>query len=244
MRAMILAAGLGTRMQPLTFDKPKALIEVNGKTLLEISINNLIRYGFRDIIVNVHHHANQVIEFLNNSRFDAQIEISDETDRLLDTGGAIVHARSFLDQGKPFLVHNVDIVSNIDLQYLYERHMNSYAIATLAVSKRESSRVFLFDNQMALAGWRNMITGKVIITNLSKMLTAFAFSGIHIISPDIFNLLPHQGEFSMVEAYLKLCKNYIIQGVELSNSEVIDVGKPENIEIASKFLKKINRNIF
>jgi len=238
MRAMILAAGLGTRLLPLTADKPKALIEVNGKTLLEICINNLISFGFNQIIVNVHHHAQQVIDFLRNSNFNAQIDISDETERLLDTGGALVHARKFLDQGDPFLVHNVDIISNIDLYYLFQYHLNSSALASLALSKREASRVFLFNEQMALSGWRNMITGKVIITNPSKVLTAFAFSGIHVISPEIFNYLPSKGEFSIVDAYLKISKEFLIQGVDLSRFDVIDVGNPDSLQIASQFVPK------
>jgi len=238
MRAMILAAGLGTRLLPLTADKPKALIEVNGKTLLEICINNLISFGFTQIVVNVHHHAQQIIDFLKNNSFNAQIDISDETERLLDTGGALVHARKFLDQGDPFLVHNVDIISNIDLHYLYQYHLNSGALASLAVSKREASRVFLFDEQMALSGWRNMVTGKVILTNPSKVLTAFAFSGIHVISPEIFKHLPPKGEFSIVDAYLKISKEFLIQGVDLSHSDVIDVGKPDSLKLASQFVAK------
>lgn len=240
MKAMILAAGLGTRLLPLTADKPKALIEVNGKTLLEICINNLISFGFNQIVVNVHHHAKQIIDFLHHSSFNAQIDISDETERLLDTGGALVHARYLLDQGEPFLVHNVDIISNIDLHNLYQYHLNSSALASLAVSKRESSRVFLFDDQMVLSGWRNMVTGKVVIINPSKMLTAFAFSGIHVISPQIFKHLPVKGEFSIVDAYLKLSKEFLIQGVDLSHSDVIDVGKPDNLELASQFVTRKN----
>ncbi len=236
MRAMILAAGLGTRLMPLTADKPKALVEIGGKTLLEICISNLINYGFKDIVVNVHHFADQIINFVEKLDVKARIEISDETNRLLDTGGALVHARKFLDSGEPFLVHNVDILSNIDLYSLYQTHLNSSSLATLAVSKRESSRVFLFDNQMSLCGWRNMVTGKAIITKPSQALTAYAFSGIHVISPQIFSHLPHQGEFPIVDAYLKLSKDFFIQGVDLSHSQVIDVGKPESLGLASNFI--------
>lgn len=235
---MILAAGLGTRLLPLTLDKPKALIEINGKTLLEICINNLISYGFNHIVVNVHHHSQQVIDFIKNANFNVHIDISDETERLLDTGGALVHARKFLDQGEPFLVHNVDIISNIDLRYLYQYHLNSTALASLAVSKRESSRVFLFNDQMVLSGWRNMVTGKVIITNPSKSLTAYAFSGIQIVSPEIFMHLPPKSEFSIVDAYLRISKDFLIQGVDLSHFDVIDVGKPDSLKLASQFVAK------
>ncbi|MDI3527633.1 MAG: hypothetical protein PWR03_1816 [Tenuifilum sp.] len=236
MKAMILAAGLGTRLLPLTETKPKALVEINGKTLLEICIDNLKKNGFNEVVVNVHHHAQQVIEFLSKRDFGVKLFISDESDRLLDTGGALVHARKFLDDNQPFLVHNVDIISDIDLKRLYTLHMDTSAIATLAVSKRESLRVFLFNNDMVLSGWRNMLTGKSIITRQENELVAYAFSGIHVISPEIFNFLPATGEFSIVDAYLKISTSSEIKGVDLSKNKVIDVGKPQSLEQAASFL--------
>ncbi|HOA10001.1 MAG TPA: nucleotidyltransferase family protein [Tenuifilaceae bacterium] len=240
MKAMILAAGYGTRLLPLTQNKPKALIEVGGKPLLEHCIENLINFGFNEIVINTHYFASQVISFLNSKTFDANIFISDETERLLDTGGGIFKARQFLDGNEPFLVHNVDIISNIDLAELYNIHGQADILATLAVNQRDSSRVFLFNNDMQLAGWRNMVTGKVIISNFSPQLTAYAFCGIHVISPRIFSAIKATGVFSIVDIYLNLCKDYRIQGVNLPNNFILDVGNPDSIAIAESFLHSCN----
>lgn len=237
MKAMILAAGLGTRLMPLTADKPKALVEVGGKTLLEHCIENLISQGFTHIVVNVHHFAPMVCDFLSRHKFNASIFVSDESERLLDTGGGIIHARQFLDGEEPFLVHNVDIISDINLKELVDIHAENDALATLAVSRRESSRVFLFDEDMLLSGWRNMLTGKSIFPNMHKtVLDAYAFAGIHVISPRIFELISTQGVFSIVDAYLNLCKDNRIIGVSLDNNFILDVGKPDSLMQAKKFL--------
>jgi len=237
MKAMILAAGLGTRLMPLTADKPKALVEVGGKSLLEHCIDNLISQGFNHIVINVHHFAPMIYEFIANRRFDASIFISDESERLLDTGGGIIHARQFLDGDEPFLVHNVDIITDINLKQLYNVQNNSQSLATLAISRRESSRVFLFDEDMQLAGWRNMLTGKSIFPNTHKTsFNAYAFSGIHVISPTIFNLVTSKGVFSIVDAYLNLCKDNIITGFDLPNNFILDVGKPDSLQLAEEYL--------
>lgn len=236
MKAMILAAGLGTRLMPLTADKPKALVEIGGKTLLEYCIDNLISQGFNHIVINVHHFAPMIYEFLSKRKFSASIFISDESDRLLDTGGGIIHARQFLDGDEPFLVHNVDIISDINLKELVEIHKTKDALATLAVSRRESSRVFLFDEDMLLSGWRNMLTGKSIFPNMHKtVLDAYAFAGIHVISPQIFELISTQGVFSIVDAYLNLCKDNRIVGLCLDNNFILDVGKPDSLIQAQRF---------
>jgi NDP-sugar pyrophosphorylase family protein len=236
MKAMILAAGLGTRLMPLTSDRPKALVEVGGKTLLEHCINNLVSQGFNHIVINVHHFAPKMYEFLSQHKFKASIYVSDETDRLLDTGGGIIHARQFLDGEEPFLVHNVDIISDINLRYLVDTHIQSEALATLAVNRRESSRVFLFDEEMQLAGWRNMLTGRSIFPNMHKTLyEAYAFAGIHVISPEIFNLISTKGVFSIVDAYLNLCKDNKIVGVNLPDNFILDVGKPDSLNRAKEF---------
>lgn len=238
MKAMILAAGLGTRMKPYTDDKPKALVQIGDFTLLEYTIFKLRDSGFDEIVVNTHHFSQMLIDFVNSHDFGVRIFISDESDRLLDTGGGILKAASFLDGDSPFLVHNVDIITNIDLRLLYNSHSNSTALATLAVGKRESSRVFLFDQEMRLSGWQNNLTGKQIIPDrTSKPLTEYAFSGIHVISPDFFTLIKSKGPFSIVDAYLSLCSRHIIRGYDASNNFVIDVGKPSNIPMAEDFLK-------
>lgn len=237
MKAMILAAGLGTRLMPFTADKPKALVEIGGKTLLEYCINNLISQGFNHIVINVHHFAPMIYEFLSEKKFNASIYISDESDRLLDTGGGIIHARQFLDGDEPFLVHNVDIISDINLKELVDIHSAKDALATLAVSRRESSRVFLFDEDMLLSGWRNMLTGKSIFPNMHKaVFDAYAFAGIHVISPQIFELISTQGVFSIVDAYLNLCKDNPIIGVNLDGNFILDVGKPDALKLAEEFL--------
>lgn len=234
---MILAAGLGTRLMPYTADKPKALVEICGKTLLEHCLENLISQGFCEITVNVHHFAPMIYDFFAKKKFDASISISDESDRLLDTGGGILHARQHLDGDEPFLIHNVDVISSINLKQLLATHKNNQALASLAVSRRESSRVFLFDEEMQLAGWRNMLTGKSIFPNTKKnYFNAYSFAGIHVISPDFFELISTKGVFSIIDAYLSLCNNYKIIGVDQPHSFIIDVGKPENLKQAEEFL--------
>ena len=229
MKAMILAAGLGTRLKPLTDTIPKALVKVGEKTLLELTIERLELFGFDEIVVNVHHFSEQVIDFLRSRNFRSHIYISDESRKLLDTGGGILFAQKYLEGKEPFLVHNVDILSDIDLKNLYGEHLNSNSLATIAVSHREASRFFLFDENMKLAGWRNTLTGKSIIPNDEKTLNPFAFSGIHVISPLFFDAVNMKGAFSIVDAYLRLCSNYAIKGIEFSNNTILDVGKPENL---------------
>lgn len=235
---MILAAGLGTRLQPYTIDRPKALVEVGGKPLIAHVLEKLAQSGFTDIIVNVHHFADMVEGFLSENNFGCQITVSDERNRLLNTGGGILKAKSFLDGEEPFLVHNVDILSDIDLREMVAVHSQSNALATLAVGERESSRHFLFDEQMRLTGWRNNLTGKEIIPAKERgNLKAFAFNGIHVISPRIFELIHASGPFSVVDAYLNLCRNHLLLGYNATGKFVVDVGKPKNLEKAIAFAK-------
>jgi NDP-sugar pyrophosphorylase family protein len=241
MKAMILAAGLGTRLKPFTTERPKALVEVEGKPLIAYTLEKFIAAGINEVVVNVHHFADMIEEYLAKNNFGVKIHISDERNRLLETGGGIIKAMPFLNGEESFLVHNVDILSNIDLRKLIEFHYQSCALVTLAVGKRESSRHFLFDNSMRLSGWRNNLTGKEIITAKDrKDITPFAFAGIHIINPNFFQLVHSHGPFSIVDAYLSLCNNNLINGYDASSNFVVDVGKPNNIEIATEFAKKLN----
>ncbi|MCX7798598.1 MAG: nucleotidyltransferase family protein [Melioribacter sp.] len=238
MKAFILAAGLGTRLKPLTDYKPKALIELNGIPLLEITIKKLLKFGFNDIIINLHHYAEQIINFLERKNFfNAKIEFSYEKDLLLDTGGGLKKASYFFDDKKPFLIHNVDVLTNINLLDLYEYHENKNAIATLAVQKRNSSRYFLFDEDNNLCGWKNCKTGKIILVRkpLGKILE-YAFSGIHIVSPKIFKYFPEKDVFSIVDFYLTVASKERITYYEHSNSIFFDLGKKENLTLAEKFL--------
>ncbi len=234
---MIFAAGLGTRLGPLTDDKPKALVTIKGKPLLEIVIERLIHYGFDQIIVNVHHFADLVEAFLlSKAHFGINITISDERKLLLDTGGGLQHASWFFDDHKPFLVHNVDIISTLDLGQLYEYHLASNALASLASRDRSSSRYLLYDQQLQLCGWKNVRTGETRMSRPVDNLQPYAFSGIHVIDPKIFPLIRQSGVFSIIEVYLALAKNHLIQAYPHTEDEWLDVGKPENLSKAEILL--------
>jgi len=206
---MILAAGLGTRLRPLTNDRPKALVEIGGRTLLEITLTRLASFGVREIIINVHHFADLVIQYLKaHNNFDLQIEISRE-ELLLDTGGGLKKAAWFFLQDpnrldEPFILHNVDVVSTIDLQRLLNSHDENRALATLAVQERESSRYLLFDEQGELCGRRIGRDQEPEIVRASANLQAFAFSGIHLISPLLLHMMSEEGVFSIIATYLRL----------------------------------------
>jgi len=245
MRVMILAAGLGTRLKPLTESTPKALIKINGKTLLELQIKKLKASSFDQIIINVHHFANQIIDFLRlNNNFDCSIEISDETSLLLETGGGLKKASHFFSDGKPFLVYNVDILSNINLKKLLDTYAQGNSIATLAVQDRVSSRKFLFDDEMILNGWLNEKTNeKIISKNSGSILQQFAFSGIQIIDPKIFKYFPDKDVFSIVDLYLTASKKEKIFGYLHDSDEWMDLGKIENLNEAEKHFDKI-RNTY
>ena len=236
MKAFILAAGLGTRLQPITDSKPKALVEINGITLLEFTIRRLIKFGFDQIIINVHHFADQIINSLNEkNNFGIEIEISDERNLLLDTGGGLKKTSRFFSSKQPFLIHNVDILSDADLAQFYNFHLNSDSIATLAVQKRKSSRYFLFDEKNYLCGWENMKTDERKITRQPVgKLTQLAFSGIHMADPSIFQLMPPEKVFSIVDFYLSIASQNRISYFDHSNSLFIDLGKKENLAEAEK----------
>ena len=209
MRAMILAAGLGTRLQPLTDNLPKALVKIRDKTLLEIAINYLVKNGFDKIIINVHHFAEQLINFIEQNNFGADISISDERDKLLDTGGGLKKASRFFNDGKPFLLYNVDIISNLNLLTLYQANIESNSITTLTVRNRESGRYLLFNSENILRGWKNTKTGELITSCSIDMLDEFAFSGIHIINPEIFSLMP-DGEVKL-RAVTRVFKSFSLE---------------------------------
>ena len=240
MKAMILAAGLGTRMRPFTDKKPKALIEIAGRTLLEIVITNLIKSGFDEIIINVHHFADQIIELLNlKNNFNVRIDISDERDELLDTGGGLKKASWFFDDGKPFLVHNVDIITDMNLMEMMKFHNERKALVTLAVRKRETSRYLLLDKStFELCGWTNVKTGEVKIAISGRETNRYAFSGIHIIDPAFFDFMDDKEKFYIIDEYLKLAKNNKIVGFDHSDSEWLDIGKPESLEEAERMAKE------
>jgi len=238
LKALILAAGLGTRLTPLTAVKPKALVTINGITLLEMIIRKLAGEGFNDIIVNVHHHAGQVIEFLKQHPFRGiNIAISDESDQLLDTGGAILRAKWFLDGKEPFLVHNVDVISDISLKALLDTHLERGGLAALSVIERETSRYFLFNNDLKLKGWTDNSTGIIRWSDKPVLKPKkLAFSGIHIIDPRIFNLFEQKGRFSIIDTYLRLAGSEDIFAYIQPGMTWFDLGKPDQLAAVSDYL--------
>lgn len=238
MKAMILAAGLGTRLQPLTNDKPKALVEIKGKTELELVINRLAHFGFKDIIINVHHFADQIVAYLEQkNNFGCSITISDETDELLDTGGGIKKASWFFDDGQPFLVHNVDVYTDLDLLALYNTHKKANVLATLAVQRRDTTRPFLVNDQNLLCGWKNNISGEVnIIGGEGHELNTKGFSCIHVMDPKVFDLIYEKGTFSITHTYLRLAKDHNILTYSHDQDLWMDLGRKENLELLSKYL--------
>ena len=239
MKGMIFSAGLGTRLKPFTDKHPKALVEINGKTLLQRNIEYLAGSGIRNVIVNVHHFADQVKNILEkNKGFGSNITISDETDAILETGGGLKKAAWFFtDSNDPFVVMNVDVLTNLDLNAMIDAHNFIQPLATLAVTSRRTSRYFLFDEMSNLCGWRNHKTNEQKISRNASQFFEKAFSGIHVISPKIFPLIKMEGKFSMVDVYLGLAQTHAISAFDHSNTKFIDVGKPESISEAEKLFK-------
>ena len=235
MRAMILAAGLGTRLRPFTESHPKALAMVNGKSLLQRNLDYLANNGITDIIVNVHHFPDQILDALAaNSTFGKHITISDESHEVLETGGGLLKAAWFFEDDIPFVLMNVDILTDLDIRSMIKSHLSSGAIATLAVSTRTTSRYFLFDVNGRLCGWRNVKTGEEKIVRERNQYFEKAFSGIHVISPKIFSFITFSGKFSMVDVYLDLAKTKDVVAYDHTGSKFIDVGKPESIAEAER----------
>lgn len=240
MKAMIFAAGLGTRLYPITQTTPKALIKVKNIPLIEIVIRRLMTFGYNEIIINIHHHADQIEQFVQSKNdFGIRIAFSDERDKLLDTGGGLKKASWFFDDGKPFLVHNVDVISDIDFGQLMERQIDSKALVTLAVKTRPSSRYLLFDHQNCLCGWENTNTEEKIIVRPSAEIQPYAFSGIQVVDPDIFNYISQEGKFSIIDVYLKLAAGHIIKSFEHNKSLWLDVGKVESLTKAGEIIDEI-----
>ena len=239
MKAMIFAAGLGTRLRPLTNDRPKALVEIHGVSLLERVIRRLIDFGFNEIIVNVHHFADKVEALLEEkNHFGIRMAVSDERSLLLDTGGGLKQASWFFDDGQPFLVHNTDVLTDLDLGALYESHLQSGALATLAIRDRPTSRYLLWDNDLRLCGWTNVSTGEVkMARETTAPLQQFAFSGIQVIDPQIFPLLQPEPVFSIIQSDLALAGTHEIRGFRHDDSLWMDLGKIPQIEEAKRILK-------
>lgn len=237
MKALIFAAGKGTRLKPFTDHHPKALALVNEVPLLQRNIKYLQSFGINDFVINVHHFGGQIVEFLKkNDNFGAKIEISDESQELLETGGGLVFARKFLDFDEDFIIMNADILTDLDLNLFIKYHLEKKDFATLAVSDRKSSRKLLFDVKMILKGWLNVETGEQRLAEFNKGFKPLAFSGIHCVNPEIFRKIKRTGKFSIMEEYLDLMKMEKIHGYEHS-AQLIDVGRPESVLEAEKIFK-------
>jgi NDP-sugar pyrophosphorylase family protein len=243
MKAMILAAGLGTRLRPLTDDRPKALVEVGGRTLLEITLSRLRTFGVRKVIVNVHHFAHMIGDYLKqNNNFGMRIEISHE-EELLDTGGGLKNAAWFFaepsrepaESDAPFILHNVDVISTIDFDRMLQFHIENKALATLAVQERDTSRYLLFDDENRLCGRRAGREQAPEIARPAPQMQALAFSGIHIISSRLLKMLSEEGSFSIVSSYLRLAaQGESILSFRADQYYWRDLGRPESIEQASQ----------
>ncbi|MBP1665035.1 MAG: Nucleotidyl transferase [Bacteroidetes bacterium] len=243
MKAMIFAAGLGTRLRPFTDNMPKALVPVNGKPLLEHTILKLKNAGFDEIIVNVHHFPDMIIGFLKTkNNFGIRIEISDEREMLLDTGGAIKKAAHFFDDGQPFLVHNVDILSNLDLKEVYcLQAENPDRLSTLVVSHRDTYRYLLFDEQNYLRGWINEKTGETKPCTFPgmKIYNKLAYAGIQVISPAVFQLMMQQEDkFPIMDFYLQHCRTEKIASFIPENLKMMDMGKTDLLTEGDLFAKQ------
>lgn len=234
MKALIFAAGKGTRLQPFTNSHPKALAEVNGIPLLERNIKYLQSFGINDFVINIHHFGEQIVDFLKlKNNFGANIEISDERNELLETGGGLIFAKDFLSSEEDFLIMNADILTDLNISDFVKSHLESQNFVTLAVSDRKSSRKLFFDNQMILKGWKNVGTGETRMANTNLDFKEFAFSGIHCINSSIFNKIKRTGKFSIMEEYLDMMMTERIVGYE-HHANLIDVGRPESITEAEK----------
>ncbi len=273
MQAMIFAAGLGTRLKPLTDTMPKALVRVGGKPLIEYVIQRLADAGIRRIVVNVHHFSSLIIDYVRErDNFGLDIIISDESDKLLDTGGGIKKAASLFDNGSPILIHNVDILSNVDLRQFYEAAQNQETImgnpvclvdgalgyampsssaslpvdAVLLVSQRKTKRYLLFDSDMTLVGWTNVETGEVKSPYGqidARKYQMFAFAGIHVISPRLVGAMDgFPDKFGIMDFYLKTCATHRIVGFVKNDLSLMDIGKLDTLSQAEDFLNNLNKD--
>jgi NDP-sugar pyrophosphorylase family protein len=243
MKAMILAAGLGTRLRPLTDDRPKALVEINGRTLLEITLSRLRTFGVSDVIINVYHFADMIVDYLKaNDNFGMRIEVSRE-EVLLDTGGGLKKAAHFFLEGpgheEPFIVHNVDVLSTIDLRRMLQSHTQSHALATLAVQDRRTSRYLLFDDHLQLCGRRAGSDQEPELVRSAQRTQALAFSGIHVISPRLLEMMTEEGVFSIITSYLRLAgQGKKVLAFRADENYWRDLGKPENVAQAANDIKQ------
>ncbi len=235
MKAMIFAAGLGTRFKPWTDTHPKALALVNGKSLLQRNIEYLQQYDITDVVINVHHFAQQVIDAIKeNNGWGSNIIISDETTEVLETGGGLLKAKELLSGSGPFVTLNADILTDLNIDTLINFHTNKKALISFGITNRKSSRNFLFDENSRLCGWQNNSTGELRIAIAKENLQPMAYSCVVIFEKTIFDLIPQKGKFSLVDTYLSLANRYPIYGYDHTGDKLVDVGKPESVDTAEQ----------
>ena len=235
MKAMIFAAGLGTRFKPWTDSHPKALALVNGKSLLQRNIEYLQLYGIKDAVVNVHHFADQVIDAIEkNKGWGSNIMISDESDEVLETGGGLLKAKDLLQNGEPFITLNADFLTDLNIDKLLAFHKTKNALISFGITNRKTARYFLFDEEIRLCGWRNVKTGEERISIQKNNFKEMAYSCVVVFQPEIFDLIPQRGKFSLVDTYLSLAANHPIYGYDHSGDKLVDVGKRESVAVAEK----------
>lgn len=238
MKAMLLAAGLGTRLKPFTDEHPKALALVNGKCLLQRNIEYLQLFGIHEVVVNVHHFAKQITDALiKYNGWGSHVEVSDETDAVLETGGGLKRAKDYFNHETHFVLMNVDVLTDLDLNKMISAYVKNKPLATLATTSRNSSRVLLFNDANYLCGWKNVKTGETKIPQTAEPLIEKAFSGIHVIDQAFFELLHQEGKFSIIEAYLGLCTTQKIMSFNHSGGKFKDVGTAESVLEAEKMFQ-------
>ena len=238
MKAMIFSAGLGTRFKPWTDHHPKALAVVNGKTLLQRNIEYLQQYGIREVIVNVHHFADQIVQAVqDNDGWGSRVLISDETDAVLETGGGLLKAKELFTPGEPFITCNVDILTDLDLGRLIAFHQQHRPLISFGITNRKTSRNFLFAEHNRLCGWVNQQSGEQRISLEKPGLVPKAYSCVVVFEYDVFQLTPFTGKFSLTDLYLELARQHTILGYDHSGDRWVDVGKTESIAVAERFFK-------
>jgi len=232
-RAMIFSAGLGTRFKPWTDSHPKALAIVNGKSLLQRNIEYLQQYGIKEVVINVHHFADQVLHAVKaNNGWGSNVMISDEMEEVLETGGGLLKAKKLLENGKPFITLNADFLTDLNLNDLIAYHQQKKGLISFGITSRKSSRNFLFDKDNRLCGWMNTATGEKRIAIEKPDLKPMAYSCVVIFEQTIFDLIPQRGKFSIVDTYLSLAAEHPIYGYDHTGDKLVDVGKPESVAVA------------
>jgi NDP-sugar pyrophosphorylase family protein len=241
MNAMIFAAGQGTRLQPITLNKPKALVEIEGCTLLEIAIRKLISFGIKRIVINVHHFADMIIDFVNSKNFaETEIFISDERNQLLDTGGGLVKAKDLFIKNTPVITYNVDIICNINITELIEYHNANKNLVTLFVQHRKASRYLLLNEENRLCGWQNPETGEEKLSIIPKTVFKVGYNCVQIIDYKLFDYIKSSGKFSIINKYLELAETQKIYGWINDNVTWFDIGTPEKLMNTKNYLHQYN----